>query len=284
MKCYIVDDVLSIVKVLSRIIKEKDICEIIGTATDPVIAEQEIISSEPDIVLVDLLMPVVDGITLVKNIKKVKPNINFIMISQVSDSEMVAGAYQNGIEFFIRKPINAIEVETVIKRLIEKINLEKMLGGIRMMVESDPGVSSRKKAERDKKEQQIRDIRYILGIIGVIGEKGTKDIMNICVKLVDNDLEFDRYTILKYAKKNGEDERMVKQRIRRAVKKALGNMAAMGVEDYYNEIFQTYSYMIFDFESIRSEMDFIRGKNQNGGKASISKFIEGLMTFTESKE
>ncbi|MEG2111596.1 MAG: DNA-binding domain-containing protein, partial [Anaerovoracaceae bacterium] len=99
-----------------------------------------------------------------------------------------------------------------------------------------------------------------------------------------NDLEFDRYTILKYAKENGEDERMVKQRIRRAVKKALGNMAAMGVEDYYNEIFQTYSYMIFDFESIRSEMDFIRGKNQNGGKASISKFIEGLMTFTESKE
>ncbi|MEG2530072.1 MAG: hypothetical protein RSB02_08345, partial [Anaerovoracaceae bacterium] len=36
-----------------------------------------------------------------------------------------------------------------------------------------------------------------------------------------NDLEFDRYTILKYAKENGEDERMVKQRIRRAVKKAL---------------------------------------------------------------
>lgn len=38
----------------------------------------------------------------------------FIMLSQVSSKEMISSAYEAGIEFFIQKPINSVEVETVI--------------------------------------------------------------------------------------------------------------------------------------------------------------------------
>ena len=37
------------------------------------------------------------------------------MISQVSSKDMIAKAYESGIEYYISKPINAIEVESVIK-------------------------------------------------------------------------------------------------------------------------------------------------------------------------
>ncbi len=283
-KCYIVDDVLSVVKVLRRIIEEKDICEIIGAATDPKVAEEEIVQYEPDLVLVDLLMPDTDGISLVRKIKQKKPNINFIMISQVSNNDMVAEAYKEGIEFFIRKPINVIEVETVMKRVIDWINMENMIGGIRQMMGITSKEPSKGVRNLDKKEQRLRDIKYILGLLGILGEKGTKDILSICNSLVMEEKDYERDTIKEYAALNEEDERMVKQRIRRAVKKALSNVANLGIEDYYNEIFQTYAHMVFDFEAIRTEMDYIRGKNQAGGKASIVKFLEGLMTFSEIKE
>ncbi len=57
----------------------------------------------------------------------------------------------------------------------------------------------------------------------------------------------------------------------------------MGVEDYYNEVFQNYHYVVFDFESIRAEMDHLRGKRKDGGKANVDKFIEGLLVYSEIK-
>ncbi|WP_243158024.1 response regulator [Aminipila terrae] len=128
MKYYIIDDSLSVVKVLNRIVEEHEIGEVVGISTDPEEAASEIILEEPDIVLVDYLMPQKDGISLVRQVREVKPKINFIMISQVSDKEMVAAAYKEGVQFFIHKPINLIEVISVLKNVNDKVQLENTLG------------------------------------------------------------------------------------------------------------------------------------------------------------
>ena len=101
MKFYIVDDVRSIIKVLERIIEDKSLGEVTGFSTDAVTATAEIIATKPDIVIVDLLMPVKDGISIVREVKEICPDIGFIMISQVSNKEIVSEAYNAGIEFFI---------------------------------------------------------------------------------------------------------------------------------------------------------------------------------------
>ena len=66
-------------------------------------------------------MPGMDGISLVKEIKSIEPNIQFIMISQVSTSDMISKAYESGIEYYISKPIDVIEVQTVIKKYRRKL-------------------------------------------------------------------------------------------------------------------------------------------------------------------
>lgn len=279
-KCYIVDDMISIVKVLGRIIEEKDLCSVVGVATDPKLAEREIKLYEPDLVLVDLLMPDMDGITLVKNIKKVKPNINFIMISQVSNSDMVAEAYNEGIEFFIRKPINVIEVESIMKKIIDKINMEKMLGGIRQMVQNEDGNSDIMTLHNEERQKEIK---YILGLIGILGERGGKDILAVCEYMIENSDLDCKDAIIRYSEDSDEDEKMVRQRIRRACKKGLTNVANLAIEDYYNEIVQTYGQMIYDFEAIRSEMDYIREKSQVSGKIAINGVIDGLIALSEVK-
>ena len=52
------------------------------------------------------------------------PDVQYIMISQVASKDMIAKAYESGVEYYISKPIDAIEVQTVIKKVIEN-NLNK---------------------------------------------------------------------------------------------------------------------------------------------------------------
>ena len=75
----------------------------------------------PDIVIVDLLMPEIDGITFVKRARSYAPDLTFIMLSQVASKDMIADAYSAGIEFYIHKPINSIEVESILRKVSESL-------------------------------------------------------------------------------------------------------------------------------------------------------------------
>ncbi|QIB69745.1 response regulator [Aminipila butyrica] len=284
MKYYIVDDSLSVVKILNHIVEEQGLGEVVGISTDAEEAVKDILVEEPDIVLVDYLMPRQDGLSLVRQVRQMKPGIYFIMISQVSDKDMVTAAYQEGIQFFIRKPINLIEVVSVLRNVNEKVELESTLGGIREMISEKAAIQQEGVTVQSEKERRLKAVRYLLGVLGMLGENGTGDILAICQECLSGLGLTVKEGTAQYCRKKGEDSKMVKQRIRRAVKKGLRNIAAMGVEDYYNEIFQNYHHVVFDFESIRAEMDCIRGKRSDGGKTNVDKFMEGLLVFSEMKE
>lgn len=275
MRYYIVDDDINIVKILSNIIDENNLGDVIGHSHDGDTALNEILMYNPDIVLVDLLMPKLDGNTLVKEIKTIKPAINFIMISQVSDHELITESYNSGIEFFISKPLNKIEVEKVVNKVAEKIRMERILNDIRKAVK---GPNSQKADSCD----MIKRIKYVLSMLGMLGEKGTNDIINICAFLIENNKSYDEFTIDNMSSSIGESPKTVKQRIRRAMKEGLINIANAGLEDYYGESFQQYSNMLYDFENVRAEMDHIRGKKMTGGKVNINKFFEGLLLLSEN--
>ena len=131
MKYYILDDDLASRKMLSRIISTDTLGEVIGESDDPIEAESDIISYQPDIVIIDLLMPKQDGIETVHNLKDRGFHGKFVMISQVENKEMVAKAYKEGVEFFIHKPINKVEVASIISKLIEQTKMEQSLNKIK---------------------------------------------------------------------------------------------------------------------------------------------------------
>lgn len=274
MKYYIVDDDITIVKILTNIIEQKNIGEVIGFSLDGEKAVQDIILKNPDIVFVDLLMPQKDGNSVVKEIKSIRPNVNFIMISQISDKEMISEAYQSGIEFFVNKPINLIEVEKVTSLVAEKIQMSNLLSGIKEMFD----VASLKKTV---KADQLKEVKYWLGMLGMLGEKGTGDILLICEYLFNTKTAYQPDTITKICEQLNKNPKILKQRIRRSIKKGLTNMAYLGLEDSYNDIFQNYSNVFFDFESVKREMDYIRKRSASGGQVNIDKFIERLILQSE---
>lgn len=274
MRYYIIDDDVNIVKILTNLIEENGSGEVIGSSNDGETALSEILICNPDIVLVDLLLPKLDGNSLVREVKQLKPKIKFIMISQVSDVKLVEDSYNSGIEFFISKPINKIEVEKVTSKVAEKIEIENMLYDIKKVFKD---VNTQKKP----KEDNIKIIKRILSNFGMLGEKGTNDIIKICIYLLETKKSFEECNFNDLCCIIGDTPKTVQQRIRRSIKTGLTNLAYVGIEDYYNESFQDYSRGMFDFASVKAEMDYIKGKNKTGGKIIIGKFFEGLLLHCE---
>lgn len=278
MKYYIVDDEIGTVKTLENIVESRALGEVIGYATDPEKAMGEILALQPDIILVDLLMSKMDGIALVGQIKKVRPKASFVMISQVADKDMIEQAYNAGVEFFINKPINIIEVEKVLGNVSEKIKMNSLVAGIRGMF-AETEELSRKPARR---EDVLREINVFLGLLGMLGEKGTSDILSVCQYLIEHDEEYSKEVLTRVAAEKLETSKNLEQRMRRAIKKGLTNVANLGIDDYSNEVFQVYANYVFDFKNIKDEMDFIKGSSSGGGRVNISKFIEGLLLYRKS--
>jgi len=130
MKYYILDDDVNVVKMLRNIIEKNFNRKVVGHNIYPVKAVHEVIVSQPDILLVDYLMPEMDGSDVVEKVKNALPNLEVIMISQVSDKAMVAIAYQQGVNMFISKPLNQIEIDAVLKQIEDKIETMRKLNQI----------------------------------------------------------------------------------------------------------------------------------------------------------
>ncbi len=288
----IVDDDISVRSVITRIIEQYNLGFVVAEAENGITGEQLIIKNRPDIVIVDLLLPLQDGITIVSKLKALNMNTVFIMISQVTSKDMVEKAYESGIEFFINKPINIIEVVNVIKKVKEYITLRKTFETIENTASlmRHPRINITNNIDTIKKTLQ-----QIFIDLGILGELGGKDIVNLCMiitedkNMKDNIESMQINDMLKIISQNYNkdgsisnlDIKTIEMRIRRTISKAMKNIASMGIEDYSNEKFILYSSSLFDYSEIKNEMDFIRGKNKTAGKVNLKTFIKRLIVLTE---
>lgn len=275
MRIYILDDDINIVKMLQNIVELDFNRSVVGYQIDPEQAIDEIIKLRPDAVLIDYLMPEMDGLDVIRKVKSILPNIEFIMLSQVSDKDMIGEAYLEGISFFISKPLNKIEINVVLNNLADRIDAAQKLQQIMSLV----GEPVQPKVTNHKKSKQAKTI---LRDLGIYSEKGSKDMLGIIEimdieHLTDYSSAFNHYCI-----KIEEKGKSVRQRMRRAAAKSLKNLCYLGIEDYLNETFVKYSTTMFNFKTVKLEMDFLRGKNIKRGSLSIDRFMENLCDFKDS--
>ncbi|NLL81370.1 MAG: response regulator [Tissierellia bacterium] len=276
MKIYIVDDNINIIKILERIIEDTDLGQVVGVQTNSTKAVEEILVIKPDIVLVDLLMPNKDGISLVRDLKNHDQDIQYIMISQVSSKDMIAKAYKSGIEYYISKPIDAIEVQVVIKKVIEKIEMNEKLVKIQSLFSSTGNIVHN---EETNKKDKLEGIKRVMQRIGIMGESGSKDILDVAEYLIDNHDDISNYTVKDLCSNFKDNPKTKEQRIRRTATVGLVNLSNLGIEDYMNETFVEFSNGLYNFDQVKLEMDYIRGKGSKRGTVNIKKFIEGLIYY-----
>lgn len=277
MKFYILDDHPQIIRILETIVEEELLGEVIGTSDEAETALDEIVMLRPDVVLIDMLMPQIDGARVVAQVKAYNPSIKFIMISQVDAKAIIEKAYDSGVEFFIHKPINRIEITRVIKQVSDKILLDQKFNQLKVLLSEDDTKKASGYKMTDDREDSMRRLKIIFSKIGIMGEKGGDDILKICEYLINHQATSFESKASEIFSELADNPKAMEQRIRRAINRGLVNLANLGIEDYMNETFMRYASTLYDFESVKAEMDFIRGKRQSGGKISVRKFIDNLL-------
>lgn len=105
----VVDDSALIRKMLIKLLNENGY-QVVGEATNGEEGVELYKELEPDIVTLDITMPVMDGVTALKKIKEYDPEAMVAMISAAGQKDKLMDALREGAELFFTKPFNAQEV------------------------------------------------------------------------------------------------------------------------------------------------------------------------------
>jgi two-component system response regulator YcbB len=301
MNFFIVDDSATIRGMLSNIIEEEKLGTIVGEAEDgSEVYAHTLAAQEVDILIIDLLMPNRDGIETVREIAPLFRG-KIIMISQVETKDMISEAYSLGVEHYITKPINRLEIMSVLKKVGEYLLLEKSIHNIQKSLSFLNTQSQIPQNQQQSKQNQIIPAaKSILLELGVIGKSGDKDLLDLLEVLNTLEEEGVRevpplkelYATMIKKRLSGsasqseinKETKAVEQRIRRAIQQVLEHLASLGLTDYANPTFEYYSSKLFDYSQVRMKMLELEGKmhtDTSHTRINIKKFIQAL--FMEAK-
>lgn len=112
-KILIVDDSRTSRKILKAIL-ESEGYEVIGEATNGLEGYDRYVELRPDIVTMDITMPVLDGIESLKKIKSGYPDAKVVMVTAAGQKTKMVEAVQNGASEFVSKPFETQQLKSVI--------------------------------------------------------------------------------------------------------------------------------------------------------------------------
>ena len=153
----IVDDEPGNIEILHRILARVDLP--ISSTTDPTKAVDLFLSENPDLLILDLQMPVMDGFDVIEAIKQVVPSQSFpsvLIISADGSATTRKRALLMGAKDFISKPFDVDDVRLRIGNLLETVELQR---GQRE--ENDRLASSLRQQATELEESRIESVERL---------------------------------------------------------------------------------------------------------------------------
>jgi two-component system, NarL family, response regulator LiaR len=118
-KILLVDDHTVVRSGLSKFLMVNKDMKLVGEASDGAEAVQKVSLYKPDVVLMDLLMPGMDGITATREITRKYPQVKVIALTSFAEQNMVQGALQAGAVGYLQKNVSAKELGIAIRSACE---------------------------------------------------------------------------------------------------------------------------------------------------------------------
>ena len=145
-KILIIEDEAAIRRVLSKILSEENDTYVVEDAEDGIQGLEKIKNNDYDLVLCDIKMPKMDGVEVLEEVKKIKPEIPMVMISGHGDMETAIQTMRLGAFDYISKPpdlnrlLNTVRNALDRKQLVveNKILKKKVSKNYEMIGESEP--------------------------------------------------------------------------------------------------------------------------------------------------
>ncbi|MGF7087774.1 DNA-binding NarL/FixJ family response regulator [Kroppenstedtia sanguinis] len=111
----LVDDHPMVLKGLSLFLGTREEVEIVGEASNGAEALEKVKQLCPDVVLMDLMMPVMDGVEATRRIQKIHPEVKVVVLTSFSDQDHVLPAIRAGAVGYQLKEIEAEELVATIQ-------------------------------------------------------------------------------------------------------------------------------------------------------------------------
>lgn len=244
----IADDNENMVRLLANLVAGDDELNVVGTAKDGEEACKVIKTKEPDIVLLDIVMPKLDGLGVMDRTNKdksLKKHPNFIIVSAIGQERVTEDAFRLGAAYYIMKPF---DTETIVKRIkMVKNYLSRKSNEVRK-------IGAYEKVQNAEKRNLESDVTNIIHEIGVPAHiKGYQYLREAIVMSV-NDIEMlNSITKILYptiAKKY----QTTSSRVERAIRHAIEVAWSRGKMDTIDELF---GYTIHNGKGKPTNSEFI---------------------------
>lgn len=242
----IVDDNPMILNTLDEVISSEVGLSVIGRADNGKDAIDMIKDTQPDVVLLDLVMPQMDGITVVENIKKktsMLKNLAFIILSAVGGEQMTEEAFQAGANYFLMKPFDkdilVNKIRRIGKRPVRPVPGKVLEAPLKAATPEEAAMNR----EEYMKEHLETDITKMLHELGIPAHIKGYQYLRDAISMVVRDREMmEAVTKILYpeiAKKNYTSSSRVERAIRHAIEVAWGRGSLEVIDELFGYTIST---------------------------------------------
>ena len=162
-KILVIDDDVSISETLELYLTEEGYDVV--TANTGTEGLNRFVKHSPDVVILDIRLPDIDGFTVLEDLREENENVKVIMITAHHDMDSTIKAMKGGAFDYIHKPINVDELDMAIRKALKTFEMEKKIDGLLM------------EPSRQFKVGDIigsgREMREIFKTIGVVSQSRT---------------------------------------------------------------------------------------------------------------
>lgn len=165
-----------------------------------------------DVVLLDIQMPKLNGIETLKKLKNYSPDLSIIMVSASRDIENVRAALKEGAYDYVFKPFHVTDVDTVIRRAIERSNL----------------IKANKDYQKNLEKKVIQQTEEL-----VRAYSGTLEAMILALDLREHETGYHSYRVTEFAINLGKHMNLSEEELSVIAKGALlHDIGKIGVPDH----------------------------------------------------
>lgn len=219
------DDNIAVRRVFREIINEESDMELVGEAVNGLDLLSVIKDKKPKVVILDIIMPKLDGIEVIKKVKaddNIKQKPIFIVVSAIGNDRITKEAFEAGVEYYILKPVDK---DILVERIHWALAQDK----------------ERKKVEELKRintytdmEIKIMDILLKLGMpVHIVGQRFMREALIMTMKDRECVSSITKLLYPDIARKN----KTTPARVERSMRHAIEVVWTKGDCDWLEEIF-----------------------------------------------
>ena len=244
----IADDNERIVQLLENIVRNDKELEVVGKAGDGEEIVNIIKQKEPDVVLLDIVMPKMDGLSVMEKINRdseIKKRPAFIVITAIGQEKITENAFELGADYYIMKPFD----NDVVLNRIKKIREDKNTKNTQIRK-----TSSFEKTETKDIHDLEADVTEIIHEIGVPAHiKGYQYLRDAIIMSVTDMEMLNSITKILYPT-IAEKYQTTASRVERAIRHAIEVAWSRGKMDTIDEMF---GYTIHNGKGKPTNSEFI---------------------------